>query len=265
MENLNNFISYMRLLVLCACLGIGPAAFAQDKVDQVVESGIQRNQDAKASQQRIDKIADTTEKLFAEYKKELKVIDGLKVYNTLLQKQLDDQVAQVNDLKDSIAEVSVIERQISPLMLRMIDGLEQFIKGDVPFLLKERTERVAKLRETVERADVTAAEKFRSVLEAYQIEGDYGRTIEAYKDLIDIDGKTRDASFLRFGRVALVYQTDDKEFNGVWDQANHKWQALNAAEYRNYFANGLKIARKQVAPDLVMLPVSAPTAATEDK
>ena len=260
MENLNKFISYMRFLMLSACLGIGPAAVAQDKVDQVIDAGVQRNEEAKASQQRVDKIADTTEKIFANYKKELKVIDGLKVYNALLQKQLDDQIAQINDLKDSISEVSVIERQISPLMLRMIDGLDQFIKLDVPFLLKERTERIAKLRDTVERADVTAAEKFRSVLEAYQIEGDFGRTIEAYKDLIEIDGKSRDASFLRFGRVALVYQTDDKEFNGVWDQANRKWQPLDAAEYRNYFANALKIARKQVAPDLVLLPVSAATA-----
>ena len=262
MENSNKFISYMRFLMLCACLGIGPAAIAQDKVDQVVESGVERNNDAKASQQRVDKIADTTEKIFADYKKELKVIDGLKVYNTLLQKQLDDQVAQINDLKDSIAEVSVIERQISPLMLRMIDGLDQFIKMDVPFLLKERTERITKLRDTVQRADVTAEEKFRSVLEAYQIEGDYGRTIEAYKDLIEIDGKSRDASFLRFGRISLVYQTDDKKYNGVWDQGSHKWESLDAAEYRNYFSDGLKIARKQVAPNLVMLPVAAPTAAT---
>jgi len=252
----------MRFLMLCACLGIGPAAIAQDKVDQVIDTGIQRNNEAKASQQRVDKIADTTERVFANYKKELKVIDGLKVYNTLLQKQLDDQIAQINDLKESIAEVSVIERQISPLMLRMIDGLDQFIKLDVPFLLKERTERVARLRDTVERADVTAAEKFRSVLEAYQIEADFGRTIESYKDLIQIDGKSRDASFLRFGRVSLVYQTDDKKYNGVWDVSNHKWQPLDAAEYRNYFTLGLKIAAKQVAPNLIMLPVSAATAAT---
>ena len=223
-------------------------------------AGIERNQDAKESQQRVDKIADTTEKIFASYKKELKVIDGLKVYNALLQKQLDDQVTQINDLKDSIAEVSVIERQITPLMLKMIDGLEEFIKLDVPFLLKERTERITKLRETVERADVTAAEKFRSVLEAYQIEGDYGRTIEGYKDLLEINGKMREASFLRFGRIALVYQTDDKEFNGVWDQAGRKWETLSSAEYRNYIAEGLKIARKQVAPNLLMLPVSAPVA-----
>lgn len=258
MENLNKFISYMRFIMLCACLGIGPAAIAQDKVDQVIDAGIQRNQESKASQQRVDKIADTTEKLFAQYKKELKVIDGLKVYNALLQKQLDDQVQNINDLKESIAEVSVIERQISPLMLRMIDGLEQFIKLDVPFLLKERTERVAKLRDTVERADVTAAEKFRSVLEAYQIEGEYGRTIEAYKDLLEIEGKTREASFLRFGRVALVYQTEDKDYNGVWDQANRNWAPLDSAEYRNYIASGMKIARKQVAPDLFILPVGAP-------
>lgn len=262
MENLNIFISYMRYLLICACLGTGPAALAQDqnKVEQVIDTGIQRNQEAKASQQRVDKIADTTDKLYASYKKELKVIDGLKVYNALLQKQLDDQVQNMNDLRDSISEVSVIERQITPLMLKMIDGLAEFIKLDVPFLLKERNERVTKLRDTVERADVTAAEKFRSVLEAYQIEGDYGRTIESYKDLLEINGKMREAKFLRFGRITLVYQTEDKEFNGVWDQAGRKWETLSSAEYRNYISDGLKIALKQVAPNILMLPVSAAVA-----
>ena len=260
MEHTNKFISYLRYLLLSACMISGPAAFAQDKVEQIVDTGVERNEEAKASQQRVDKIADATDKLFASYKKELKVIDGLKVYNALLKKQLDDQLREIEDLKESIAEVSVIERQVTPLMLRMIDGLEQFIKLDVPFLLKERTERVTKLRETIERADVTAAEKFRSVLEAYQIEGEYGRTIEAYKDLLPIDGQNREVSLLRFGRIALVYQTDDREFNGVWDQASHSWKPLDGAEHRNYITNGLKIARKQVAPELLMLPVSAPEA-----
>ena len=260
MENTNTFISTMRYLVFCACVVFGPTVFSQDKVEQIVDTGVERNDEARASQQRVDKIADATDKLFAQYKKELKVIDGLKVYNALLQKQLDDQLQEIVDLKESIAEVSVIERQITPMMLNMIDGLEQFINLDVPFLLKERTERITMLRETIERADVTAAEKFRSVLEAYQIEGEYGRTIEAYKDLLPIEGKSREVSLLRFGRITLVYQTEDKVHNGVWDQANRTWRPLEGADFRNYISNGLKIARKQVAPELLMLPVSAPEA-----
>ena len=257
MEKSSQFISLMHGLAISALFLVSPAVLSQDSVDQIVNTGIERNAEAEASQQRVNTTAESTEKVVGDYKKELKVIDGLKVYNALLQKQLDDQQAEVAQLKESIANVSVIERQITPLMLRMTDALEQFIKLDVPFLLEERTTRVNTLRETIARADVTAAEKFRSVLEAYQIESEYGRTIEAYKDVLDIGGSAREVSLLRFGRVSLVYQTDDRESNGAWDQNARAWTPLDAAEYRNQITNGLKIARKQVAPDLFLLPVGA--------
>lgn len=253
METLKLLITSKRLLMLTLVLTLSPFAQAQDKVDKVVDTGVARNKDAAASQKRVDKIAGSTEKIAAKYKKELKVIDGLKVYNTLLRKQLDLQNAEMQQLKDSIEEVSIIERQITPLMLKMVEGLEQFINLDVPFLLEERRDRVGRLRDTIGRADVTAAEKFRNVLEAYQIENDYGRTIEAYKDVID----GIEVSLLRFGRVSLVYQDETGTINKAWDQKARKWVELDSAEYRNHIAKGLKIARKQVAPDLIMLPVNA--------
>ena len=62
-----------------------------------------------------------------------KEIDGLLVYNKQIEKQIANQDQEILDLNKAIDEVSVIERQITPLMLRMIDGLEQFVALDVPF------------------------------------------------------------------------------------------------------------------------------------
>ncbi|MEQ8230206.1 MAG: DUF3450 domain-containing protein, partial [Gammaproteobacteria bacterium] len=129
---------------------------------------------------------------------------------------------------------------------------------DVPFLPEERGERVARLREMMERSDVTSAEKFRRILEAYQIENEYGRTIEAYKGTLEIDGGTREVNFLRIGRIALLYQSDGGELTGGWDQASRGWQALPPEVYKQAVSTGLKVARKQVAPDLLVLPVAAP-------
>jgi hypothetical protein len=129
----------------------------------------------------------------------------------------------------------------------------------VPFLLEERQDRVASLRVLMERQDVTVAEKFRKVTEAFQIENDYGRTIEAYSDTLNIDGEKRLVSVLRVGRVALLYQTEDGDKSGAWDQNAGSWIQLGN-EYKNQIKFGLKIARKQVAPDLVLLPVDAPEA-----
>ncbi|MGI9229314.1 MAG: DUF3450 domain-containing protein [Gammaproteobacteria bacterium] len=243
----------LKILMPILALVLTSLVQAQDKVDGVVNAGVERNKESAASQKRVDTIATSTDKLVAQYKKELKVIDGLKVYNALLQRQLELQTLEMQQLRTSIEEVSVIERQITPLMLRMVESLEQFVMLDMPFLLEERTERVARLKDTIGRADVTAAEKFRNVLEAFQIENDYGRTIEAYKDVID----GIEVSLLRFGRVSLVYQDESGTINKAWDQEAGQWVELDSAEYRNHIARGLKIARKQVAPDLIMLPVSA--------
>lgn len=257
MEN-SKPMNMCRLLLVVTLIALIPGVgFAADKVDEVVNTGVQRNENAKQAQKTIDKISDETDKLQDQYKRQIKVIDGLKVYNTLLQKQLDNQQAQMKDIRNSIDQVSVIQRQITPLMLRMVEGLSKFIDLDVPFLLKERHDRVKRLRNTIERADVTPAEKFRNVLEAFQTENEYGRTIEAYKGTLDVDGKTRQVDFLRVGRIALLYQSEDGRLNGAWDQKTRQWVKLNAAEYRNNIAEGLKIARKQIAPNLLMIPVSA--------
>lgn len=246
-----------KVLTLIISISISGHSFAADKVQKVISTGVERNDQASLSQEKIDKISDQTDDIVGEYKTVSKIVEGLNVYNKLLQKQIDAQRAEIDQLNYSIGQVKVIERQITPLMLRMLDGLEQFIELDVPFLLEERRNRVQRLKDLMERADVTSAEKFRSVLEAFQIETAFGRDSEAYKGILDLDGKSREVNFLRIGRIALLYQSYDAKVNGVWDQTQRQWVKLKAEEYRNHTSKGLKIARKQIAPELLMLPVAA--------
>lgn len=228
-------------------------------LDQVLKGQQARTRLAQESQQRIDAVAQKTRSLEEQYKAALKEIEGLKVYNTLLGLQVDTQSARIKDLHISIDQVEVINRQIVPIMTEMIEGLDQFVDLDVPFLLEQRRERVARLHELMERDDVTVAEKFRKVTEAYQIENDYGSTIESYPGPLTIDGGTRQVDFLRIGRVSLMYQSQDGKLSGAWDQKSRQWQELGN-EYKNQIKFGLKIAKKQVAPDLVLIPVDAPEA-----
>ena len=144
-------------------------------------------------------------------------------------------------------------------MVEMLDSLEEIIRIDVPFLPQERSERLMRLREMMEQSDVTAAEKFRQVLEAYEVENDYGRTIEAYKGSLEVAGKNREVDFLRIGRIALLYQTVGGEQTGAWNQAARNWESQPAEQYKQSVAKGLRIALKQVAPDLLVLPIAAPT------
>ena len=160
-------------------------------------------------------------------------------------------------LSTSIDQVTLIERQITPLMLRMIDGLEQFVNLDLPFLVDERVGRVERLRDMMERADVAVSEKFSQILRAFQIENEYGRTMEAYGDTINIEGAEIKADVLKVGRVALVYQTPDGEVTGRWDSDAQQWEELDDS-YTTPVRNGIRMARKQLSVDMLPLPVRAP-------
>jgi len=245
-----------------AIASLSTQAFAAS-INEVMQEGENRAAAGEAAQKKVDSVADQTEKIVNDYRSVVKVVDGLKVYNALLQTQLNNQEAEMVALSESIGNVAQIERQIVPMMTRMVDALEEFVKLDTPFLMKERTERVERLRDMMERSDVTAAEKFRRVIEGYQIENDYGRTIEAYKGSTQVGANEREVDFLRIGRVALLYQTVGGATTGAWDSEANAFIELPAATYQKQVADGIRIARKQVAPDLLIVPVSAPTRAMQ--
>lgn len=209
------------------------------------------------SQAKIDQVTEQTRDLLTQYKQIMKVVDGLRVYNQQQRRLISNQEMELAELKESIDNVTVIERQIGPLIERMIDNLEKFVELDVPFLMSERQDRIEFLKDTLDRADVTVAEKFSQVLQAYQVENTYGTTIEAYTTEIEIDGATREVDMLKWGRVALVFQTPDGEVTGAWDNNARQWVILDD-EYRTGVRDGLRIARKTQTADLVRLPVPAP-------
>ncbi|RLA55825.1 MAG: hypothetical protein DRR04_14485 [Gammaproteobacteria bacterium] len=236
------------------------AAVQASTLDSILDVGEAKNKAAKKSQIKIDRLADETRDLLGDYKTVTKQIDGLKVYNTRLQRQIDNQLARIGQIDESIDQVTIISRQMTPLVIRMIDGLEKFVELDVPFHMGERQKRIAFLRANLDRSDVSIAEKFRQVLEAYKIENEYGRKIDAYKGSVEIDGTERDVNFFRVGRIALLYQTTDTEISGAWDQRSRSWVSLDRGEYRNAIMKGLRIARKEASIDLLSLPVAAPEA-----
>ena len=162
-------------------------------------------------------------------------------------------------LADSIDKVTLIERQITPLMLRMIDGLEQFVELDLPFLLDERSNRIDRLREMMDRADVAVSEKFSQILRAFQVENEYGRTMETYGDTINVNGVDRKADVLKVGRVALVFQTPDGTETGMWNKNEKAWMVLGD-EYTTPVRNGIRMARKQLSVEMLMLPITGPEA-----
>lgn len=246
--------------VILLTLSSSPALAQESTLDPVVDAASEITQAAKSSQQTVATIADTTQERVQQYKQVMRQIQGLEVYTQQLQRQLHAQQAEKEELLRSLDEVSVVERQITPLMMRMVDSLAIFIELDVPFLSAERQHRLAGLQALMDRADVAVSEKFRRVLEAFQIEVDYGRTIEAYNGVMDIAGQPQDVEFLRIGRTALIYQTRDGSNLGIWNQEQRQWEPL-ADSYSSAIKKTIRVARKQLAPDLLMLPIHPATSA----
>lgn len=237
------------------------SVFAQS-VDQVIQADLRRLSLAQASQERIDKVVEGTRSLADQYRAVNKEIDGLKVYNRLMTAQTNGQQATLDDISLSMDQVDVINRQIFPLMERMIDGLEQSIALDIPFLLDERKGRVEKLKEIMQRSDVSVAEKFRKVMEAYQIENDYGSSSETYRQSLEIEGTVRDYNMLRIGRIGLYFQSDDSRITGGWDPDQRSFVILGN-EHRNEIKKGIRMANDLIAPELLLLPVPAASPAGE--
>ncbi|WP_018275582.1 DUF3450 domain-containing protein [Teredinibacter turnerae] len=236
-------------------------AHADKTLDAIMQVGQAKTTAGVQSQKKIDKLAEETSDLLQKYKTVNKEIDGLRVYNSQLEKQLASQLKVLEDLNTSIDQVTVIERQIQPLILRMLEGLEQFVNLDVPFHMEERLKRVETLRDNQDRADISVAEKFRQVLEAYNIEAEYGRKIDTYVDTLEVGGQERQVNILAVGRIALMYQTTDTKLSGAWDQRQRAWVELDAGAYRAAILKGIRIAKKQASIDVMELPILAPEAA----
>ena len=220
---------------------------------------VQRSSDlgSKDSQTIVSNLSDETQDLLGQYRLVLQQIDRLVAYNDYVERLIVDQEAQIIDIRKQLDQFALIERGIVPLMLDSIDTLDKFIDLDVPFLLEERKARVARLRTIMDLSDVTVSEKYRQIMDAYQIETTYGRDIEAYTGLLEIDGESRQVDFLRIGRTSLTYQTPDQEETGFWNKQAGQWEKL-PNKYQNYVTQGLRVARKQVTPNILELPIEAP-------
>ncbi|WP_438970966.1 DUF3450 domain-containing protein [Methylophaga sp.] len=236
------------LMILPLIVNAGP-------LDEAIDTQVKTDVAAQKSQENIDNLDDSTTEMLAEYRDVLRQTQSLRAYNDQLQNLVNSQQTELNSISQQLKNIETTQRDIVPLMLKMIEVLEQFISLDVPFLQEERNNRIVALKTMMGRADVALSEKYRRIMEAYQVETEYGRTIEAYQAELGQKDDDRTVDFLRIGRVSLYYLSLDGLEAGVWDQQTQQWKTLPDS-YLQSIMDGLKVARKQLPPDLLVLPVN---------
>jgi len=251
-------------LILSALLGagLGPCASldAQEAADTsqlqaVVRAESRINEDAAASQQRVSSLAEQTAELLEEFRSVVRETEDLRVYNDNLERVVADQREEVRSIDRQLEGLEETNRGVVPLMLEMIETLGRIVEADVPFRIDARRARVDRLRSMMDQAEVTVAEKYRQVMEAYQGELEFGRSTEAYSDSLPGSGQTVD--FLRVGRTLLLYQSSDGKQTGWFNPVSRAFEAL-PERYGREVREGLAMARNERAPGLLLLPVPGP-------
>ncbi len=244
-------------------LGLGfslhsATSLAQDSVEDAIAVQSTSIETSAEVQARIDALDDDTRAMLEEYRRSMSQIADLTAYNEQLGRLVDTQRVELADFERQFNDIEVTKRRILPLIVRQIEVLEEFVALDMPFLERERALRIQELKKLMERPEVPTSEKYRRVSEAYQIELEYGHTIEAYEgELVGAGGESRTVNFLRFGRLGLYYMTLDGLEIGFFNNESDEWELL-PGEYLQSIDRAIRIARKQLPPDLVRLPVPAP-------
>jgi FtsZ-binding cell division protein ZapB len=223
-------------------------------VDQTIQKQSTTIESLQKAQEKIDELDAESKKLTNEYKDTVVEYEILNRYDNQLQKITKSQAEEINSLISQIDSLDETNKYVLPLLERMLVTLRDLIELDIPFLIQERIDRLEELESILYQANFSTAEKFRKIYEAYQIENEYGRTIEAYSGNIDIDGVNLAADFFRLGRLNLFYMTPDQNKTGYWDKDINGWAHLNG-KYADDIDAALKIAFKQAPPDFINLPL----------
>lgn len=227
------------------------------KIDQNIAEQKINHSIEKKSQDKISKTYKTILSLESKHNVILEKIQNVKIYNRQLRELIISQKKEMIKMRKDIKDLGSTNKNIGPLMSEMIASLEQFVELDIPFLKDERATRIKNLKNIMKRSDVSSSEKYRRILEAYQVENTYGRSIETYQAEFTIDSQVKVVNFLRIGRIALFYQSIDTSLSGMWSVKKKRWAKLSS-QFKNNIKNAISVARKQKTPGLLRLPIQTP-------
>ena len=214
------------------------------------------NREAATSQQQINTLSAESQALLEEYRRTQNSAEYQAAYTQELQLLKAAQETRITVLEQQIEEVSITGQRIVPLMRSMADALEKFVLLDLPFHQEQRITAVLQLQRRLRQPGLPLAAKFRLLLESWQLEQDYGVTIETWRGSLELADVPLSVEFLRIGRIALYYQSPDGQGSGYWDSLQQEWVPL-AERYNQPISEALRVAKKQVAPHLLILPMAS--------
>ena len=213
-----------------------------------------------ASQDRVEQLDDKRGEISREYRAFLQQLESVRLFVDQQNVFLRSQQNEIDSLQDQIGRVGDLQRELLPMMREMIVNLENFVALDVPFRMDERQDRLDTLRSVMDDPGISDAERYRLIVNAYEIETSYGRQLDAYQAKLGEGADAPTVDYLRIGRVSLIYLNPIDNTLGIWNKAAGQWDSLPGS-YRLDVQKAIRIANEAAPPSIFMGPVHAATSA----
>jgi len=149
-------------------MGTSAAQESGQTIDPAVAEQAASDQQSRQSQLEVDQLDDETGSDIAANRQAARQLNRRRIYNSNLEELVTDQEREKLSLQQQIDEFGSVERGVVPLMFDMIATLRKFIELDMPFLQKERSDRLERLEANMSRSDLSVTERYRQIMEAYQ-------------------------------------------------------------------------------------------------
>ncbi|MDA9558204.1 DUF3450 domain-containing protein, partial [Vibrio sp.] len=249
---------FMKMTIPCLILGMTAALSSTSLIASVEEvDSIQNktNQQAAKSQTVIDDQAERSIELQSEIDRLTQEINNLTVYESHLNQLVLNQEAEKDAIDVQLHDVKETKQGLIPLMYQMLNALEVHIVSDRPIKSDSREKRLNSLQTMMTQANVSDAEKYRRILEAYQIEMDYGLKVGLFEQTIETNEGHVTAEVLNLGRIALIARNQNGSEYWAWNQSKTQWDAVDIAQ-KDHVDHAFDVANKDVIPSVLILPVS---------
>ncbi|XBQ15002.1 MAG: DUF3450 domain-containing protein [Oceanicaulis sp.] len=248
----------IRMTLAAGATALVCAAGAHAQLDQALQIARQSTQAGAQAQEQIDRLADDADNAERQYLALQEQIEGQRVYLEQQRVFLRSQENELAALQSQLERVGNIERDLTPMMLEMFVALDEFVQQDLPFQMDLRTQRLAEIQEVLGDAGIPPAEKYRLLLNAYEIEASYGRSLRAYTEEVELDGVPVSAEILQIGRVALIRDAGDRL--EMLTKDNPEWRSVPGSMAQDV-QRAFRIANEVTTPEVFVAPLPGPEAA----
>lgn len=215
------------------------------------------------TQQHVSQWSQERENLINDLLDQTTQLEWNRFQNKKFEQYVEHKKSTIVELKRQQQQMNLLRQELEPFLDRRLEQLRAAIATDLPFLQQERQERLTFLDQSLTDPDLALSEKLRRVLEALQVEADYGNSVEVTEEKVPLNQSEALVQILRLGRIGLFYLSYDGHSGGQWSLDQQQWLPLDDA-YLSTVQTTIDIIKQKRSAELVDIPLPLISTATTE-